>query len=106
MPIIQGRAVLLQETLKRAEVEPPQVARLAFVVAAPLEQIDSGVFGDIVTKDSIRQRVQNRVDAYGGDPNEWFDRWFIPTLDAIDVGVLSWEELLAGLDPSSLKRFS
>ena len=73
---------------------------LAFFVAAPRDRIDNGVFGDMVTKASIRQRVQNRVDAYRGDRNEWFDQWFIPTLDAIDLGVLSWEELLEGLDPS------
>ena len=57
----------IAETLKRADIWPQHVERLAFFVAAPQEQIDSGVFGDIVTKDSIRQRVQNRVDAYGGD---------------------------------------
>ena len=92
----------IAETLKRADIEPPRMKRLAFLVAAPLEQIDGGAFGDIVTKESIRERVQDRVDAYGGDRNAWFDRWFIPTLDAIDVGVLSWEELLEGLDPSYL----
>ena len=90
----------IAETLKRADIEPRRMERLAFFVAAPLEQINSGVFGDIVTKDSVRRRVQDRVDAYGGDRAEWFDHWFIPTLDAIDVGVLSWEELLEGLDPS------
>ena len=94
--------VCIAETLKRADIWPQHVERLAFFVAAPQEQIDSGVFGDIVTKDSIRQRVQTRVDAYGGDQDEWFDRWFVPTLDAIDVGVLSWEELLEGLDPGYL----
>ena len=90
----------IAETLKRADIEAQEVERLAFFVAAPRDRIDNGVFGDMVTKASIRQRVQNRVDAYRGDRNEWFDQWFIPTLDAIDLGVLSWEELLEGLDPS------
>ena len=53
-----------------------------------------------MTKASIRRRVQDRVDAYRGGRNEWFDRWFLPTLDAIDLGVRSWEELLQGLNPS------
>ncbi len=92
----------IAETLKRADIEPQQVERLAFFVAAPLDQIDNGVFGDIVTTASIQQCVQDRVDAYRGDRTEWFDQWFIPTLDAIDIGVLSWEELLEGLDPSYL----
>ena len=90
----------IAETLKRADIELQDMERLAFFVAAPQDQIDDGVFRDIVTKASIRQRVQNRIDAYRGDRNEWFDQWFIPTLDAIDLGVLSWEELLEGLDPS------
>ena len=90
----------IAETLKVADIEPPRMERLAFLVAAPLQQIDGGVFGDIVTKESIRQRVQDRVDAYQDDRNEWFYRWFIPTLDAIDLGVLSWESLLTGLDSS------
>ena len=88
------------ETLKHADIEPLQMERLAFFVAAPLEQIDSGVFGDIVTKESIRKRVQDRVDGYRGERNEWFDRWFVPTLAAIDLGAFSWEALLEGLDSS------
>ena len=90
----------IAETLRRADIESQPMERLAFLVVAPLDQIDSGVFGNRVTKASIRQRVQKRVDAYEGARDEWFDEWFIPTLDAIDLGVLSWEELLGGLDPS------
>ena len=63
-------------------------------------QIERGVFRDLVTKDSIRLCVQDRVAAYRGARDAWFDDWFIPTLDAIDLGVLSWEVLLEGLDPS------
>ena len=44
--------------------------------------------------------MQDRAASYRGDRDEWFDEWFVPTLDAIDLGVLSWEELLKGLDPS------
>ena len=90
----------IAETLRHADVDPERMERLAFLVAAPEEQIDSGAFGDIVTKESIRSRVKDRVDGYLGERNEWFDRWFIPALDAIDLAVLSWEELLDGLDPS------
>lgn len=88
------------ETLRCAGIEPQQMESFAFFTAAPRDQIDNGVFRDLVTKDSIRQRVQDRVAAYGGDRDEWFRQWFVPTLDAIDLGVLSWEEQLKGLDPS------
>ena len=90
----------IAETLKRAAIEPRKMERLAFLVAAPLEQVDKGIFRDLVTKPGIRERVDTRVEAYQGERDEWFDRWFVPTLDAIDLGVLSWEELIGGLDPS------
>ena len=90
----------LAETLKRADIEPQQVERFAFLVAAPKAQIDKGAFGDLVTAASIRRRVQERIAAYQGDRDEWFDQWFSPTLDSIDLRVLSWEVLLEGLDTS------
>ena len=90
----------IAETLKHAEVEPEKMERLAFFVAAPQHQIDSGVFGDLVTKESIWSRVRNRVDGYRGKHNEWFDHWFVRVLEEIGVGLASWEELLDGLDPS------
>ena len=90
----------IAETLKRADIEPRKMERLACLVAAPLAQIDKGIFRDSVTRASIRNRVQDRIEAYQGERDEWFDRWFVPTLGAIDLGVLSWEELLEGLDPS------
>ena len=74
--------------------------RLGFFVAAPKSQIERDVFRGLVTKGSIRLRVQERVAAYRGNLDDWFDRWFLPTLDAIDLGALSWEALLEGLAPS------
>ena len=102
-PVTTKRArtvACVAETLKRADIEPQKIERLAFLVAAPLEQVDKGIFRDIVTRASIRQRVRNRVGAYQGERDDWFNRWFVPTLDAVDLGVLSWEELLDGLDSS------
>ncbi len=89
----------IAETLRRADTEPQQIERLAFFVVAPLERIEDGIFGNRLTKASVRQRVQDRVDAYKGDKGAWFDRWFLPTLDAIDLRELSWEELLEELEP-------
>ena len=90
----------IAETLRHADIEPKRMENLAFLVAAPQKHIDSGTFSDIVTKESIRARVKNRVDGYRGERNQWFDRWFVPVLDAMGLGLLSWEELLEGLDPS------
>ena len=90
----------MAETLRSASIEPRQMKQLAFFVTAPKSRIDDGVFGDLVTKESVRQKVQDRVAAYRGDRDEWFEQWFVPTLDATELGVLSWEELLEGLDAS------
>jgi hypothetical protein len=79
--------------LSDAKVEPSSVRRLSFYVIAPQEQSDRGTFGDLISKDNILRKVQLRCDKYKGDKSEWFETWFKPTLDAINVRFLSWEEL-------------
>ena len=49
----------IAETLRRADIESQPMERLAFLVAAHLDQIDSGVFGTRVTKASIRNVYRN-----------------------------------------------
>ena len=90
----------IAEVLKRANIDPREMECLAFLVVAPLEQIDKGVFDNDVTEARVRERVRNRVDEYRGARDEWFDQWFIPTLNAIDIDLVSWEELLERLESS------
>jgi len=90
----------IAETLKRDDINLRQMKRLAFFVVAPLRQIDKGIFGNVVTKNSIKKRVKERVDLYQGARDEWFEQWFSPMLDAIALDVLSWEGLLEQLDHS------
>lgn len=90
--------------LSRAQVPPSSVARLAFFVVAPKFRIDLGVFGGRVTKESIRDRVRRRTDAYGGLHDDWYNEWFVPTLDHMDVSLLAWEQVLAPLT-DELKAF-
>ena len=40
----------MAETLRSAGNKPGQMKRLAFYVTAPQNQIENGVFGDLVTK--------------------------------------------------------
>ena len=81
----------------RAGRAPFEMSRLAFVVVAPLTQINNGVFGDLVTAEHIRRTVQDRVNSYEGAKDRWFEKSFLPTLDEIELSIVSWEEALHGL---------
>lgn len=82
------------EILCRAGVAPKTLKNLAFYVTAPEQQIASGVFGDLMTKDSLNRKVSDRVSQYDGSKGSWFRDAFLPTLDCIDVALLSWESIL------------
>jgi hypothetical protein len=84
-------------TLGLAGVDPTTLDRLAFYVLAPGRQIQSGVYADLVTKQSIERKVRERVDWYEGAHDVWFETTFLPVLARIDLGFLSWEEILASL---------
>ena len=91
-------------------IRPDTLERLAFYVIAPQEQIDGGVFGSLVTKDSIREKVAARVTQYDGQWDTWLRTIFEQALGRMDVGLLSWEEILAFLlaadsDASALREF-
>ena len=87
----------IARVLEGAERRPSEVPELSFHVVAPRAQIEKGVFGDLVTKESIRWKVERRVEVYEGEKDSWFEQWFIPTLDEISLGVISWEEIVAHL---------
>lgn len=66
----------------------------AFYLVAPKSQIDAGVFADLVTKPSIEAKMADRVAQYGGAKDDWYQTVFIPSLDRLAVGMLSWESIL------------
>jgi hypothetical protein len=78
-------------------IDPSTVDRLAFYVVAPDAQVKSGVFADLVTKESIERKVRERVSSYRGAHDAWFKDKFLPTLERIELGILSWEGVLAAL---------
>jgi len=57
--------------------------------------VDSGAFGDRVTKASIELRAAERVARYSGRHDGWFRSTFLPVLERIDLAILSWEQVLA-----------
>lgn len=95
--------------LGSAGVDPASLSRIGFCVLAPRVQIDGGVFSDLVTKPSIESKVRNRLLAYGGKHDGWFANVFLPTLERIELNVLSWESILDALpeneETSAMKAF-
>ncbi|MGB2937323.1 MAG: hypothetical protein WBD05_03865, partial [Phycisphaerae bacterium] len=82
------------EVLRRANRRPDDMRRLAFHVLAPESQIKDGVFAAEVTAESIRRKVERRVDEYGGERDQWLHDWFEPTMQHIDIACLTWESLV------------
>ena len=94
----------MAHVIAQAERSLDDFSDLAFYVAAPEPQILAGDFGDLVTKPSIYEKVRARVAEYEGSKDRWFEDVFQPTLDRINVGIVSWESLLAEL-PEGLRDF-
>ncbi len=91
-----------------------QMERLAFFVVAPESRIEAGVFEDLVTRESIRAKIQARVKGLAeGSARDKRFRWvgavLEPMLDRMELGVVSWESLLAHVcvqsDQESLRGF-
>jgi hypothetical protein len=83
--------------LERNGLHAASIERLAFFVVAPRTQIKSGIFGSLVTKESIERKVRARVAAYQGLHDAWLDESFLPTLAHIQVATLAWEDVLSSL---------
>ena len=80
-----------------AGVDPSSVANLAFYVIAPESQIASGIFGSMVTKESVQAKVRERIAVYDGAFDPWFHGVFLSTLAHVELGLLSWESILSAL---------
>ena len=76
---------------------------------APRQQITSGVFGDLLSPQSIEAKVRERVAAYAGTHDTWLEESFLPLLARIEIAALSWEEVLASFpdtpERTELERF-
>ena len=91
----------IAETLFLRQGQISDISRLGFYVVAPENQLKfEPTFQTFLEKDSIRIKVQKRIKAYS-DPtdtetkNKWFQTWFLPTLECIDIQCLTWEEIIS-----------
>ena len=85
----------IAEILKRANSNPSDISSLAFYVVAPEVQIEEGAFSEFITLDSIKATVECRVNEYDESKEEWYQGWFLPTLERIDLRTISWEEIVS-----------
>jgi hypothetical protein len=80
---------------------PTELTNLGFYVLAPESIIDQGSFLGVITCDSINNKVERRVKEYVDSghmaKNEWYIKWFLPTLRQIKIGILKWENVIADI---------
>jgi len=90
-------------------VSPDSLNRLGFYVLAPQQQIEAGVFGDLLSQQSIRAKVAQRIEPYEGVHDGWFQDSFLPLLERIELRAIGWEQILEDLPPTEeraeLERF-
>ena len=92
----------MAEIASRADIKPTSFEHIAFYVVAPKVRIDEGIFSTQMSKDDIRQVVQRRVSEYEDQAmTQWYEEWFLPTLAAIGLRCITWEELLAVISEHS-----
>lgn len=84
----------MAELFRRANLDPTDISKAAFFVLAPKEQIDRLIFAEFMDRQSLEQVVQDRVANYDDPKTEWFERWFLPTLNSIQSGCLEWEAVI------------
>src|SRR5690348_16478405 len=81
----------IAEILARSARRPEAMTTIGFYLVAPQAQRDSGIFGELLTKPSIRSKVQRRIASYGERPDaneekiKWFAEWFVPTLESARI---------------------
>ncbi len=92
------------ELLCLADRPASQMVHLGYYVVAPQSQIAKGIFAEPLSRESIGGKVAKRVQAYHGAKNSWYRDWFQPLLSSIEIGLVSWEEIIAEVhevDPAS-----
>ena len=91
-------AACLAHVVALAGCRPDALSRVAFCVIAPNIRVETGVFGDQVSKASILEKVKARVRQYGGTKDEWFAEAFLPALAHFSVDLLTWEDIVEEIE--------
>jgi hypothetical protein len=92
------KVACMAEVMRRAGRHPSGISQAGFHVLAPRSQIEQGMFAEEMNRESPLEKVARHVQAYEGSQDEWFEEWFRPALERIDVTCVSWEELIAAVE--------
>jgi hypothetical protein len=84
----------MAEIARLANRDPSLIDVLAFYVLAPRQQIDVGKFAGLMEKVSLELVAGERVASYDAPKADWFENWFLPTLRAMRVNCLAWEDVI------------
>lgn len=97
----------IAEILCLAGRKPSELARLGYFVIAPAEQLHHPPLSEQLNKSLIQAKVEKRIGEYSTAKDQWLRRWFLPTLEQIQVVGMSWEEVIAFIDrkdPAAAKK--
>jgi hypothetical protein len=90
----------IAEILNKSNVTIQDIPILGFYVIAPEKQLElEPTFHTYLSKDNIKHKVSERVQAYRGEKEEdqkikWYESQFLPLIQKIDVDALSWEQII------------
>lgn len=84
----------IAELLCLAGRQPREMARLGYFLIAPAEQLARPPLAMQLDKDRIQAKVAQRLEDYNGAQDHWLRRWFLPTLEYIQLAVMSWEDVI------------
>jgi hypothetical protein len=87
----------MAEVLCFSNRHPKEMKSLAFYLMAAQSQIEQGLFAEQMSKKSITQKVQQRVSAYKGERDQWFQDWFNPLIEKIEIETFSWEGIIKNI---------
>lgn len=87
----------IAEVLSCANRSPLTVSHLGFYVLAPDSQIRKGIFANTIDCNSIKRKVEKRVQQYAGARDQWYSEWFQSAFQHIAIRPVSWEEIIADI---------
>lgn len=98
----------MAETLARSKACLSAFQHLGLYVITASGSVHNSTIKNHLTQDSLAKTVQSRVEAYEGrkdyaSKKEWFESYFLPTLDRLEIGLLDWEYLF--IENAALMEF-
>ncbi len=85
-----------------AGINYSNLTNYGFFVISPKNRV--GNFTSLATKESIKGKVKDRVSMYNSDKLAWYNEIFLPHLEAMNVGIISWESLIDHMEANGAGR--